>query len=267
MDIVIGALAKDILSEDDVKKFQRIMNMIQLVRDVATEKKTVTAALEQIGITSDTVIKRIQGVFECSKSGFLNAIARTDFTKDLVGTAQDIAVVLHGFYEGSITPEECIEQLFDRGFEEINVAIASALSVIEVPNHAPAFLNDLLNISGVTFCYEAFELVVNEIAVSLKEARVAKRERILIEKQCAEMLEEMIGYRSEIKALTEEYFTEHYETLEAGFDAMDQAILHDDIDNFIRGNAVIQKQLGYDVQFETQDEFDKLMESDEAFRL
>ena len=157
--------------------------------------------------------------------------------------------------------------MFYRGFEEINAAIASALSVINVPNHAPAFLKDLLEISGATFCYESFELVVNEIAVSLKEARIAKRERILIEKQCAEMLQEMMAYRSEIKTLTEKYFKEHYETIEAGFDTIDKAILRDDIDGFIRGNAAIQRQLGYDVQFETQDEFDKLMDSDEAFRL
>ena len=105
MDITITALAEGLLSEDDIGRIQKIIGMIELVRDVATEKKTVAEGLEAVGITSDTVIKRIQEVFESSKSGFLNALARTDFTNDLVGTAQDIALVLRSFYEGSITQE------------------------------------------------------------------------------------------------------------------------------------------------------------------
>ncbi|MEE3404367.1 MAG: hypothetical protein VZR73_09820 [Acutalibacteraceae bacterium] len=241
--------------------------MIRLVRDVASKRKTVMDALSEIGITSDTVVEKIQGVMTRSESGFLNALAETDFTRDLVGAAQDIGTTLHGFFTGSLSQEECVEALFDRGFEEINNAIKHTLSVIDVPSHVPAPLTKLLDATGATFCYEAFEYVVNEIADSLKEAREATRERVLIEQQCAEMLAEMMQAREEMRQLTEQYFNDHYETIEAGFSAIDRAILHDDIDGFIQGNTMLQEMLGYQQQFHNMDEFDALMDSDEAFKL
>ena len=266
-EISIPPIVFDLLSDEYAEKLQQAVGMIRLVRDVASKRKTVMDALAEIGITSDTVAEKIQGVLNNSESGFLNALAGTDFTRDLVGAAQDIGTTLHGFFTGSLSQEECVEALFDRGFEEINNAIKHTLSVIDVPSHVPAPLTKLLDATGATFCYEAFENVVNEVADSLKEARAATRERVLIEQQCAEMLAEMMQAREEIRQLTEQYFKEHYETIEAGFSAIDRAILHDDIDGFIQGNTMLQEMLGYQQQFHNMDEFDALMDSDEAFKL
>ncbi len=266
-EISIPPIVFDLLSDEYAEKLQQAVGMIRLVRDVASKRKTVMDALAEIGITSDTVAEKIQGVLNNSESGFLNALAGTDFTRDLVGAAQDIGTTLHGFFSGSLSQEECMEALFDRGFEEINNAIKHTLSVIDVPSHVPEPLTKLLDATGATFCYEAFEYVVNEVADSLKEAREAKRERVLIEQQCAEMLAEMMQAREEMRQLTEQYFKDHYETIEAGFAAIDRAILHDDIDGFIQGNTMLQEMFGYQQQFHNMDEFDALMDSDEAFKL
>ena len=266
-ELSIPPIVFDLLSDEYAEKLRQAVGMIRLVRDVAAKKITVPDSLAEIGITSDTVAEKIQGVMTRSESGFLNALAGTDFTRDLVGAAQDIGTTLHDFFSGSLSQEECVEALFDRGFEEINNAIKHTLSVIDVPSHVPAPLTKLLDATGATFCYEAFEYVVNEVADSLKEAREATRERVLIEQQCAEMLAEMMQAREEMRQLTEQYFKEHYETIEAGFSAIDRAILHDDIDGFIQGNTMLQEMLGYQQQFRNMDEFDALMDSDEAFKL
>ena len=183
-ELTIPPIVFDLLSDEYAEKLQQAVGMIRLVRDVASKRKTVIDALAEIGITSDTVVEKIQGVMTRSESGFLNALAGTDFTRDLVGAAQDIGTTLHSFFSGSMSQEECVEALFDRGFEEINNAIKHTLSIIDVPSHVPAPLTKLLDATGATFCYEAFEYVVNEIADSLKEARAATRERVLIEQQC-----------------------------------------------------------------------------------
>ena len=266
-EISIPPIVFDLLSDEYAEKLQQAVGMIRLVRDVASKRKTVIDALAEIGITSDTVVEKIQGVMTRSESGFLNALAGTDFTRDLVGAAENIGTTLHSFFSGSLSQEECVEALFDRGFEEINNAIKHTLSIIDVPSHVPAPLTKLLDATGATFCYEAFEYVVNEIADSLKEAREATRERVLIEQQCAEMLAEMMQAREEMRQLTEQYFKDHYETIEAGLAAIDRAILHNDIDGFIQGNTMLQEMLGYQQQFHNMDEFDALMDSDEAFKL
>lgn len=46
---------------------------------------------------------------------------------------------------------------------------------------------------------------------------------------------------------------------------LDDAILHDDVDGFIRGNAEFQGILGGKAQFSSFNEFDGLMRSDEDF--
>ena len=48
---------------------------------------------------------------------------------------------------------------------------------------------------------------------------------------------------------------------------MDQAICDNDINGYILGNVRIQKLLGYETQFESQEEFDELMISDVEFKL
>ena len=47
-----------------------------------------------------------------------------------------------------------------------------------------------------------------------------------------------------------------------GFDLMDQGLASGDSDLVIRGNVMIQKVLGREPQFTTQEEFDELMGSD-----
>ena len=52
---------------------------------------------------------------------------------------------------------------------------------------------------------------------------------------------------------------------ESCFMTLDDAILHDDVDGFIRGNAEFQGILGGKAQFSSFNEFDGLMRSDEDF--
>jgi len=48
---------------------------------------------------------------------------------------------------------------------------------------------------------------------------------------------------------------------------MDQALISNDIDGYLTGNAEIQESLGYLPRFRTQQEFDDLMASDDNFVL
>ena len=100
-----------------------------------------------------------------------------------------------------------------------------------------------------------------------EELAAAREERIRIEKACAESVAMILKYREEMDNVVTTYLTEHLETFEAGFAAMDQAMIDNDIDGYIKGNVEIQKILNYDVQFTCQEEFDDLMDSDFAFKL
>ena len=106
-----------------------------------------------------------------------------------------------------------------------------------------------------------------ELRKAQKKYEEAQEERILIEKACAESVAMIRQYREEMEQVVSKYLTEHLETFESGFAAMDQAIMDGDVDGYIKGNVEIQKILGYDTQFTNQQEFDDLMDSDIAFKL
>lgn len=77
----------------------------------------------------------------------------------------------------------------------------------------------------------------------------------------------LTAYHQEIDQIVSDYLFEHAETFNCGIAAMDKAIIDGDINGFIRGNTTIQDILKYDVQFRNEEEFDALMDSDDAFRL
>ena len=79
---------------------------------------------------------------------------------------------------------------------------------------------------------------------------------------------ELIAVRSEdMERIVNQYLTDHLETFESGFMAMDKALIENDVDGYIKGNAEIQSILGYQMQFRNQDEFNHLMDSEETFKL
>jgi hypothetical protein len=115
--------------------------------------------------------------------------------------------------------------------------------------------------------YTASMAAYKELRKAQEQYEEAQEVRILIEKACAESVAMIRQYREEMERVVSKYLTEHLETFESGFAAMDQAIMDGDVDGYIKGNVEIQKILGYHTQFTNQQEFDDLMDSDIAFKL
>ena len=56
-------------------------------------------------------------------------------------------------------------------------------------------------------------------------------------------------------------------TFEEAFIQMDEAVLNNDSDSFIDANSKIQNKLGKESSFNSQSEFDEIMDSDDDFKL
>ena len=102
---------------------------------------------------------------------------------------------------------------------------------------------------------------------ALEDASIAYEHRLLVEEESKKTIELICEYRAEMEEAVNRYLNRHYETFERAFETMNQALLENDSDGYIRGNVEIQKLLGYDVQFTNQEEFDDLMDSDIALKL
>ena len=91
--------------------------------------------------------------------------------------------------------------------------------------------------------------------------------RIEIEKECARSVSLIKEYRMSIQKLISDFFEEHYEVINDSFAKMDEAILNNDSNRYLKANADLQNLLGREAQFTNQNEFDELMDSDLDFKL
>jgi hypothetical protein len=98
-----------------------------------------------------------------------------------------------------------------------------------------------------------------QLVDALKEAKLAREERIRIEAECTEAVTMIRQYRAEMEKMVNQYLTDHINTFHAAFDDMKYALNIGDIDGFIAGANAITKKLGKTPQFETFSEFDALM--------
>lgn len=241
--------------------------------DVYVGKKNKEQAVKEILLQcrgqavlhlENTARQKIEDMLRQSSSGKVQALSEKDFADRLVRSSKDIAFAVSKYYKNDITLQELLDAVSDTGIKGIANDVVVAMGIPE--KFGVRDLNGILNLSAYTVGYTSMMEVYKELMKALEDDRIAHERRLQIEAECAQAVAAIIEYRRNMEQVVSDYLKFRYDTFEAGFQAMDKAIIDDDIDGYIGGNAAIQKVLGYDVQFETQDEFDELMMSDEAFK-
>ena len=104
--------------------------------------------------------------------------------------------------------------------------------------------------------------IVKEVSNENKEAQLIHERMILMGTKADMMMQQLQKFKVELEEKVSNYLAEDIETFIEGFDYMNEGLATGDSNLIIKGNVVIQKVLGREPQFTTQEEFDDLMESD-----
>lgn len=195
----------------------------------------------------------------------IKELATQKFSSELVDSEQQIGVWVCQCMKKEISKEDFISNMTGPGNQKLVKDLVAALKIDE--KIGVSSVEEIFKLSYPVMAYTASMAAYKELRKAQKEYEKAYEERILIEKACEESVAMIRKYREEMDRVVSKYLTEHLETFESGFAAMDQAIMDGDVDGYIKGNVEIQKILGYDIQFTNQQEFDDLMDSDIAFKL
>lgn len=254
-----------------------IKNFVALVKGEKEIEEAATSIARDTGVGtalsystafSGTVIK---GAMQSSASGYVAQLSKTNLASGLVTTTLDIGRTIHRYFQGEVNSLECIEELGEKGVGEIGSAMFASMSFNSIKGVAKKEISKSMvavaGMTGATFGYIVATAVYQELANALKERDLAKEERIRVEAECKEAIHLIKQYRREMNEMVSQYLTERIQIFEDGFRAMDEAIMNNDVDGFIKGNADIQAVLGKKIQFATQEEFDALMLSDIALKL
>ena len=195
----------------------------------------------------------------------LNKLAKEKLGKDLADIAEKAAVSIHAYMKKDINKEQLISKIKDSHLEEVMMKVMDAAGI--KPQDLTRNPEAIIKISSPVLAYSCFAAAYKELKDAQKDHELAREERLRIEEECSKSVQMIIESRKEMEERVSAYLSEHLSAFNEGFKQMDEAILANDTDGYIRGNTEIQKALGYNIQFTNQEEFDDLMDSDEAFRL
>ncbi len=224
-----------------------------------------SASVSYVTAFSGSVLK---GVMQNSGSSYIRSLSKTNIATSMVETTMIVKRVIGKYAKGEISGGECVEMLGKQGVGELGSLMLSGVSTAAVAGVGSSSLVTVVaGMTGATFGYVAATAVYQELSTSLKEYELAKEERIRVEKECEKSICLIKQYRTEMNELVETYLTDNIHVFEDGFKQMDQFILDNDVNGFIRGNADIQKLLGREMQYANIEEFNELMLSDAAYRL
>ena len=119
---------------------------------------------------------------------------------------------------------------------------------------------------GALSCY-CFAAAFGIYQKAAEDASAARDLRIECERHRDAAMAELISRRAKLQEFVDSYLGSYLSPFAAGIAAMDKAVLAGDDDGYIRANAQLQELFGYKAQYQTAQEFDDLMLSDETFRL
>lgn len=251
-----------------------IRNLVECVKgDIKPEQAAknigadaaMAAAFSYVTAFSGTAIK---GAMQNASSEYVRGLSRTNVAATLVSTTVDVSKAIARYCRGEITGAQCVEQMGQQGLGQLGAlmgtaAVMSSASAVGVTGLAAV----AAGMVGSTIGYTAAIAVYEELSTALNEYEMAKEERIRVERECAEAVELIRRYRIEFNDAVDAYLADKAEAFNAGFEAMDKAIMENDVNGYLSGNAMIQEALGHKPQFRTQQEFDDVMSSDENFVL
>ena len=109
--------------------------------------------------------------------------------------------------------------------------------------------------------------IVREFSNEKKEAQLIHEKMLLMDAKAEVMFTQLQAFKAELNEKLSDYLAEDIEIFMSGFDDINSGLKSNNSDLVIRGNVTIQRVLGREPQFTSQQEFDDLMEADIPLQL
>lgn len=242
----------------------------EAVKDVAKD----TAGAAGTAYASGAVGALIKGFAKNSSKAAIRNFAKSPL--NLPATIATFTVTaakkIYAYFDGKITGEECVNQLKEDGIGTIGAMYGSfyAVECLGTPALAGAGLkvaNLFAGMAGGMIGYALASACYSVLSSSIKEARLAREERIRVEQECEQHIALIKAYRSQLNDMINQYLKDKMEVFNDSFDAIKNSLCIGDIDGFIAGSNKITEALGGQVQYSDKKGFDALMNSNKAFEL
>ena len=234
------------------------------------EKSKEDAALAVVGDTAGAATLSyatafggavIKGSMQNSSSSMLRSVSKTNLPAYIATTAWETGKTLKAYFSGDIDGVQCLEQLGEKGYGMTASALFAGIGQVAIPIPVVGAL------AGSMIGYALSSVSYNILKTSLAEAKIARAERIRIEKECNEAIAMLRQYRQELEDAIQKYFQEQNVFFEQTFCEIKKAFNTGDIDGYIAGTNKITEHFGKEPLYSNMEEFEQIMGGDEPLKI
>ena len=219
-----------------------------------------TAQSAAMGYGTGFVGSAIKGAMQNSASEYTQALAKTNVAGTIVAVTVSASKTLAQYFSGEIDGIECMEKLGEQGTGMIASSMFTVVGQVAIP--IPVVGGLIGGMVGYALSSATYGILMD----SLKEAKIAREERIAIEKACDEHIKLIREYRAEMNKIINEYLADNMEVFNESFQGIKNALAIGDVDWVIDSANTITESLGGNKPFENMDDFNQKMLAGTTFK-
>ena len=244
-----------------------IQNIVSIIKDEITVDEAIsniskdTVKGTSLSYASGLVGAALKGAMQNSNNTYIQTLSKSNLPTYIVTTVLEVGKTISKFAQYEIDVTECLTELGEKGTGITASSIGAIIGETVIP------IKIVGGLIGSMIGYSLSAAFYNDLVHSLRNAKIAREERIQIEYECNEAILAMRKYRIQIKTLVKDYMCEHISVFDSAFSEMEKGIEADNINEFIGGANIITEQLGGMPFFKTQQELDAMMNSTEKIKI
>lgn len=229
----------------------------EAVEDIAktTGKSAVTGYVATYGSVA------LKASMQNSSTSIIRSLSNTGLPGAIVSTAISSVSALGDFLDGKIDGRELLTRVGKNGMATATSMAYGAVGQVLIPIPvAGAIVGSFVGYTLTTMMYGGLMKAMNQ-------AKLAREERIRVEKECKEAIGVIRAYRKEMNEYMDRYLNDYREVFNNAFFDIKTALSIGNIDGCIDGFNQITCKLGGHVEFNNMEEFNKRMEDSSPFIL
>ena len=196
-----------------------------------------------------------------SSSEFIRNLAEANVPGKVVTAVMVTGDTLAKWGSGEITTQECMIELGDKGLNMATMGYFMTIGQAAIP--IPIVGGAIGAMVGSTLTSGYYQ----ELIHILKDREVEHQERMRLIAESEQAAEETRQFNEQLRQYRDQYFAECHEFFDTTLSTMHFAYETGDADGVIHAANKITEKLGGKVQYETVDEFEDFLDSDEPFVL
>ena len=244
-----------------------VQNMVDVIRgkkdfgEAAADITKTTAASAGTGYLTTYGSTALKGYMQNSGTALVRTLSKTNLPAAVITTAVSSVKTITKYFSGEISGTECLKSIGQTGANTVSSMAYGAAGQILIPIPVVgAVVGSMLGYTLSSLCY-------SNLMNALNKAKLAREERIRVEKECEEAIKAIRAYRKEINEYMDEYLADYRMSFDNAFKDIKTSLSIGDVDGCIDGFNQITRKLGGKVEFNNMEEFDKRMKDDTPFIL